>query len=584
MFQKLKAFVTFKLLFGLTTGLSPLPAVPVGGQEPSTRSISQLIERLEDQRLKLDADGKVVAIDFSEFAGVSSFGELSVFDQLESIDVQYSGQIQNHSLSGIGLLKKLTSLKLRYADEISSDALVVLQYVPNLEELLLTNASQVTDLGPLSNCPRLKRLTLEFTDIDWSLLTKNKLASRMSIEELTIAGDSKLKEADFEVLAMFPKLGKVTFSENTTLTDKHLEKLAQSSSLRSIVIEKCNQVTGSFLGAYDGRALDELKINSTGFKLESLNEFKNNAELVRLKLKTGFVGRKLKSETPGQSPYPWVSQLANLEELEVDSRQFAIEELVSLANSKRLRQLNVVLPRNSTIAANSSGWISSWSSLEALRLSGGKSIPKEWTTALIGNPKLKELILEKCEFKDDSLQSIFEARGLQRLGIISCSLNDEHLSHLPQLTELETLDLLNNGALSDAAIESISGCKKLKHLRISAAREVTGSGFKTFPSDAALETLILLRLNAFTPQSLQIVLQLPNLKEFSFFSDKITKEHFETLKYAGDLETVLMEPQEKLDEIFRWQLNELRSDLGTGNRTVEWANRFRLLRTDEVGD
>ncbi|MEQ1906021.1 MAG: hypothetical protein ABL888_17660 [Pirellulaceae bacterium] len=581
MFRLSAKFTVFTSLVSvLLAGL----VVSAQDQQPSNRSVSQLLERLEGHRITYNPSGQVIAIEFKQFTGVSSFGELCLFDKLDTIDVEYAGQIQNHTLSGIGLLQNLKKLKLRYADEITSDAMAVLQYVPNLEELLLTNARQVTNLGPLNNCARLKRVTLEFTNIDWSTLLKDDLASRMPIEELTISGDSKLAESDFEVLAAFPKLKKVTILESSQLTDGHLSKLAQSSSLRTIMIEKCNQVTGSFLKAFDQHPLDEMKVNSTGFKLESINEYKNIGRLVKLSLKTGFVGRKPKSEILGQSPYSWVSQLSNLEELEIDSRQFAVEELVSLTNSKRLRHLNVVLPRNSTIGVDSANWISNWPNLEALRLSGGKAIPTEWTRLLMVNPKLEELILEKCEFKDDAILSIFDSRSLKRLGFISCNLTDGQLARLPQLKDLETVDLLNNSALTDAAVESIASCPKLKHLRISAAKGITGSGFQKFPADAPLETLMLIRLNTFTPMALETVLQLKNLKEFSFFSDGITKEHFEALKYAGSLETVIMEPQDKLDEIFRWQLSELRPDLAAGNTSIKWTDRFRLLRPEDVED
>jgi hypothetical protein len=574
----------FAILTCLAFGLLPGLVVSVQGQQPPNRSASQLLERLEGHRIAHNTNDQVISIEFKQFTGVSSFGELSLFDQLETIDIEYSGQIQNHTLSGIGLLPNLKKLKLRYADEITNDALAVLQYVPNLEELLLTNAHKVTDLGPLSKCAKLKRLTLEFTNINWASLIGNDLTSQMPIEELTISGDTKFAESDFEVLAAFPKLRRVTFSESSQLTDGYLNKLAKSSSLRSIMIDKCNQVTGSFLKAFDQRPLDELKVNSTGFKLESINEYKNISQLVKLSLKTGFVGRKPKSEIPGQSPYSWVAQLSNLEELEIDSRQFAVEELISLTNSKRLRHLNVVLPRNSTIGVESASWISNWPNLEAFRLSGGKAIPAEWTRLLMANPKLEELILEKCEFRDDAILSIFDSRSLKRLGLISCNLTDAQLARLPQLSDLETLDLLNNAALSDATIESIASCPKLKHLRISAAKGITGSGFQKFPAKASLETLILFRLNSFTPKALEAVVQLKNLKEFSFYSEGITKEHFEALKFAGSLETVIMEPQDKLDEIFRWQLSEFRPDLTAGNTSMKWAERFRLLRPEDVED
>ncbi|MBX3418976.1 MAG: hypothetical protein KF851_15335 [Pirellulaceae bacterium] len=538
---------------------------------------SPVLKRINQSKPEFDSEGYLVKLWMPQFRGINFFGQLSDFERLKNLEVEYSGHIYNYSLNGVGLLKNLESLRLRYADEIDHESLLALQTLPKLKELSLSHTYALNEISAFVDFASLKRLQLEVTNFNWGSLAERDAQKRMPIEELRFIGTNNIKHSDWEIIAQFPKLRVLTLVDDQELADVALKTLAIATGLKSLHIVNCNSVTGEFLQNFTNSSLEELTLVSSKARPEVLDQIAEIDTLRRLKLKFGVVGRRQRSEE-GVAPSSKLGRLTKLEELDIDSTQFGLGVVAPLSETSNLRTLSFKFYRGISASERQVDWLGSFPKLEALRLSGAKPFPALWLKSFQHpHSSIQELILENCQLDDEAIEQLSNCHSLRRLALVNCGMTSGRLEKVTKLSSLNVLDLQNNPDISDDGLKQIAKFPELKRLRLSGCKLMTGSGFEEFDVDHPLETIAMIRMNSMTPAGLELLLKLKNLREFSFHSEKITREHFLTLRCTPDLEVVQMEPKQDLDSVFSWELDEIQPEINRGVKVINWNQYFSLL-------
>lgn len=522
----------------------------------------------------LDAEGYVTGLRLSRFYEIDYFGELEVFPRLSQLTITYSGDVFDEKLSGCGLLENLSSLTLVGASDLSGPGLDMLKYLPKLEELYLSETYMLNSPAPLANLRSLKRLILKNTYFTWQLLANEKLASQIGVEELVLQGFNQVKPADWQFFAKLPELRTLQLIDNDEITDDDLAAFATASKLRAIVLRNCPKITGEFLDKLENIPLEDLTIWSSRLPYEHLDSVGSFANLKRLNLKSTATRRRSANDQNTSEPN-WLARLSRLEELEIDSRFFEPSWLRLLQANPQLRRLSLKFSRGPKQDEVELPWLADLPLVEVLRLAGVKPLPASWFTPVQqGQGRLQELVLEACQLDEEAIVALSRCSSIERLGLINCGLTDAAAARLVALENLTVLDLMGNSELTDATLVQLAQLPRLKRLRITGCKNISGSGFAAFALDHPLETAVLKENNGITPAGLAALLQLQQLNEVEFHHDKLNREHLQVLKDSRPIAKLDVEPRDRLDSLAFWELCEIHSGLGRQFRRPAWEIYF----------
>ena len=441
---------------------------------------------------------KKFAIRNSRYSTAASLELLSEAPALESLELYECGQIT--SLYALARIRKLThlsiipedtlsfaslvecknlkSIKLGGSSSIDDSALKSLARVASLESVDLTNTS-VTDegLAELGKLPKLQKLILKdcdsitgeaFADFQFPETLKvlnlekatkvnddglAELKRFSNLEELRLFENDKIEGRGFECVGSMKKL-KTLSCPKTSISDKHLKPLDGISTLELIWFPDC--------GGISGRGLDYLS-KSKGCKRMSLNQCRkiDSPDFEVLAKFESLEALYLANTRIRNENIDLLCGLKKLKTLNLDGNYWlddsAIEKLEDCSVSKLVL---LGLPRLTNAALRSA---SKMKNLENLYVTAHKKLDGSGFDSFAGNERLKFMTI-------------------QSPGQLSL----DAFSKIGQLPNMEKL-YLNEGKISIAQLEQLSGMQKLKKLNYKIAdsesvNERLISILKTFPN------------------------------------------------------------------------------------------------------
>ena len=431
----------------------------ISAQQAMPNTKYEAIEWLKRERNTVvrNEKGEVTGIVIDYIPDSFVVGDLKIFEKLEVVKINYTGQFYDRHMSGIAQLTSLKKFVVDYCDEISEASLSVLRYIPNLEEIELQNCESIYSLKPLTECRSLKKINL----------TANE-------------------HLDFDALECFqllPNLESLILNENSTLEDKHLRWISQMSGLKHVELQECSELTD-----------EGLAILAKLPNLQTLDVSQN---------------MKITGETLDQFPGD------KLENLDLAGCGVTDETLAKLAKFKSLKKIN--LQNNHVLKGTGLSVIGNFKNLVELDLTG-MNATNAHLNGLDGITTLEKVILDDCpKISSRGLVSLVKSQGLKRLDLVRCRRIDSDdleviskfsnlesldvegtrvkpkgLEVLASLKKLEALDLSNCNWIDDAAVEKLAKFPALKSLSMYQVPRLTD---KSFQSLAKLKTLELLRVS-----------------------------------------------------------------------------------------
>ena len=357
----------------------------------------------------------------------SSIQEIAKVETLQVIDLAGTA-ITDEGLAELGKLPKLRKLVLDKCKTITGEAFSEFQFPESLKELDLKGTKVLNDdgLGELSR----------FTEL----------------EHLRLASNSEIKGHGFECLAAMQKLITLQCPE-TSITDQHLALLDGISTLKTIWLPGCKEVSG--------RGIDRLS-QSQGCTQMSLN-------------------RCRKIDSPD---FEVLAKFKNLEKLYIANTRIRNDDLELLSTLEKLETLNI----------GGNIWLDDVafeklkdSSVETLYAT---ELPRLSDAALQSASKMKNLVKLSVtahdKFDGSGMKSFAGNTKMKYLTFEAPShLSLEALSSIRELPGIEEI-YFSDGKVTVSQLEQLSGMQSLRKLRYDvedskSSNERLISILKTFP-------------------------------------------------------------------------------------------------------
>jgi len=140
--------------------------------------------------------------------------------------------------------------------------------------------------------------------------------------------------------------------------------------------------------------------------------------------------------------------------------------------------------------------------------------------ALARCPSVRELVVPKMAKLADTLSRVAKVKHVLSLRVRRVEANDDDVSALAGMKNLEYLDLSRNPGVTDAGIAALAGLENLRYLNLTDTR-VTGTGLK---DRADMVSLYQLTLNdcPVTDESLAAIPRFPKLEELLLGRTNVT--------------------------------------------------------------
>lgn len=174
------------------------------------------------------------------------------------------------------------------------------------------------------------------------------------------------------------------------------------------------------------------------------------------------------------------------------------------------------------------------------------------TSGLIALGDLKSLRIlhiANCKWFAGEDLKVFENCPLKELVIADCNILDEPLVHLKNQSNLETLTIVNSLPFTGAGLAHLSGCTKLKHLRVSELPDFSDKSFAHIAKLSSLNSLVLVSYlyqpgraedelaaalggptaKPYDLESFEKITSIKNLGLLSLDSDRLEMKHFDLL-------------------------------------------------------
>lgn len=478
------------------------------------------VKSIEKLKLRLDCSLSEVPLD------------LPRLPRLRDLDLRTSSSVN------LGFLKfspRLERLDL-YCEEGCTESLF--ETIPSLPTLnyFAANLSDDSNVGLriLSKMPALSELEL------WNVVSGESLKNSPKVATLrkcSITCPSRNEENLLQYLYSFPNLRELDIL-TATVTQSDLRSLASLKRLASIRFDDCIFHDDSFDQLPDLPELSELQLSSCTLPLNCLSKIGRWPSLRKLSIHLNdagdnsddIVGDRMLSALPLLSNLhslvvveSWVtlagfeqlSKFPLLEELELTIVEFPDEYQIVLPNFESIRRLSFA---NSLFEINGLRVLSHFPNLRELDLTSSYGVDDSngWDAFLKSLPQLEQLVVLKLSdtsVTDKTLLVLPNLNQLEHLELAFCheldSLSHEWATKAKRLKELS----LNEVRFDSRKIEGLSSCQNLQVLmleqttlaledlpfvptlrvvRIGSKKQPVSEGFPfpSLPDDLRLETSV----------------------------------------------------------------------------------------------
>ncbi len=416
---------------------------------------------------------------------------LSGLGSLKSIDLGYC-KITDAGLEHLGRIETLESIDVSHST-ITDAGIAHLKNLRSLRDLDL-QSTNITDAGlkHLGTLSSFRKVNLRRTKITDSGLAH--LANSRGLEELRV-NSTRITDSGLAHLRSMDSLKYLDIGW-TRVTEEGLQHLSELTSLETLVLPRDNGITEEGLAHLAGlRQLKHLTgipgdLSDRGLRCLS------KMQLESLDLR----GAEITDET-----MPYVAQLTNLRELELQKCSTTNAGLAELTKLKSLRSIH--LTNNPQITGAGLVHIGKLSWLESVYLREIYEVGDDDIAHLANLTGLTQFVTDSDRITDAGVAHLSNMHSLEGLALENASLTDKALSHVANAKKLEHVRL--GGNFTDAGLRHLEGLSLLKSLTL------PGKGLST----EALEELerklpLLANLNAKGASSRRAMLTGKRLTEF----------------------------------------------------------------------
>lgn len=379
-----------------------------------------------------------------------------VLPKLQALDLTGSKNINGTGLKCLESLKDhLEKLNLMFCSGIDS---VNFQFLASLSKIKELNLFGLRNLNPqngqfLKSMIELRKLIFANTGITDAFLANlnhlNKTLDTLDLTNCALTGEGLTHIRSFE------QLSTLDLSYCQSLQDAYMISLQNLRTLKSVNLNRCDNLTGDCLQNLSSSVSTLLYLNCSGLKSVkdeqlSILSLMKNLESLDLSLNPSITGTGLQ----------YIEPLTKLTSLNL-SGNFLLEDhaVIHLSNLKGLRELS--LNGCAKLSSKALDYIQSLTSLKILKLSEVENLnDKDLEKLLPLRNNLEYLDLSNCEkLSSEAGKSIAKLDKLKHLSIAYCyGITDTVLDTFKELKNLKTLDISGCRISNDAII-------KLKKIR-----------------------------------------------------------------------------------------------------------------------
>lgn len=223
--------------------------------------------------------------------------------------------------------------------------------------------------------------------------------------------------------------GNIGWTSGPNLKDEEFKKLLNEKDLSRINVSLTDYATGEGFKYLKGRGVKEISIKSTGLTDEGLKT---------------------------------ISQLKSLEVLRICIQSHITESgMASLPSLPNLRGLDL---NTMTVPTGSMESVAKIKKLSSMSLYNAKNVTVADIARLIPLQRIHFLDLTGTGLDNSVIPHLVKLKNLDHLRLGKLNLTDENLELLATLPRLHTVWLAHNPRITDAGLEKLSRCQKLRFL------------------------------------------------------------------------------------------------------------------------
>jgi Leucine-rich repeat (LRR) protein len=239
-----------------------------------------------------------------------------------------------------------------------------------------------------------------------------------------------------------------------------------------------------------------------------------------------------------------LATLAQLESLQVDGGELLVEDAREIAGLRNLRELTLQLVEVTDESLRPLAELKKLESFHLLHRGRGQRVTSKGIAFVAEMPKLRSLTLGRIESLDDEVLSHLEnVAELELLNLDQATITGAEIHRLARLPKLTTLNLIGT-KVDDEAMEKLSKLPQLESLDVSGTN-VTDDGLRHV---AALKNLRELRLfgNAISDAGMEHISSLAQLEELMIGNTNVTDAGLEHLEKLSKLRALWLGDNSKV--------------------------------------
>lgn len=449
------------------------------------------------------------------YRGLKYLAELKLLERLYT-----PAGLTNDGLAEIARLSSLKALYIRNHN-LTNIGLAHLSKLPLLEELDLAGMGKINNAGltHLVNLPHLRYLLLQgdnFTDTGIA-----HLKNCNSLHILHFGFLNRITDTALIHISEMSQLERISFHWNENITDVGIIHLTKLKSLTMLDINHARITDEGLANLSKIQTLENLTLPNAGITDAGIGHI---AKLHKLRYL--WTGGSSSSPLTDKSLH-YISELENLEELNIGGKGFTDKGIKEIAKLKKLRHLSIFTADQLT--NNGLAELVDLESLTDFNLGSHTNVSISGLKSLNSLKKLKNLTMRDIR-QDGSIMNISGLTDLEVLtlmlhkerknnSLVSDSFKNEDWACFANLTKIKRLQITGMG-ISNEGLKYLFGMKNIEFLNIICPGEerITDEALKYTSGMHKLNRLYI-KDGHFTDRALEYLNDLPALSWLELTSD-----------------------------------------------------------------